>query len=182
MKLTLQNVGPITEAELTFGDLTVLVGPQASGKSIALQMLKLMVDAGSVQEVMTKQGLDWSGKSAGSFSMPTSARGCAISGMTQKAAFRGKASRLISANWLAAASGTRQSRCSSFPRNACSLCATVGRDRSPTTPLATRSQFAVQREIAQACRGVCGAARTFPQERRLKWEFREMLKTPSSVV
>jgi hypothetical protein len=62
MILTLANVGPITEAELRFADLTVLVGPQASGKSIALQMLKLMVDTGCVQEEMRRHGLDWSGK------------------------------------------------------------------------------------------------------------------------
>jgi len=62
MKLKLQHVGPITDAELAFGDLTVLVGPQATGKSIALQMLKLMVDTGYVQDIMTRHGLDWSGK------------------------------------------------------------------------------------------------------------------------
>jgi hypothetical protein len=61
MKLKLQHVGPITEAQLAFGDLTVLVGPQASGKSIALQMLKLMVDTGQVQEKLTKHGMDWRG-------------------------------------------------------------------------------------------------------------------------
>jgi ABC-type transport system involved in cytochrome bd biosynthesis fused ATPase/permease subunit len=45
-----RSVGQIAEASLTFGDLTTLVGPQATGKSIALQLLKLMVDAGQVQE------------------------------------------------------------------------------------------------------------------------------------
>jgi energy-coupling factor transporter ATP-binding protein EcfA2 len=61
MKLKLQHVGPIAEADLTFGDLTVLVGPQASGKSIALQMLKLVLDTASVQDIMKRYGLDWSG-------------------------------------------------------------------------------------------------------------------------
>jgi hypothetical protein len=60
MALKLRYLGPIKEADLIFGDLTVLVGPQASGKSIALQMLKLMVDTGYVQEIMAKHGLDWS--------------------------------------------------------------------------------------------------------------------------
>ncbi|MBI3415145.1 MAG: AAA family ATPase [Verrucomicrobia bacterium] len=58
--LKIQNLGQIKEANLTFGDLTVLVGPQATGKSIALQLLKLMVDAGQVQEEMRLYGLDWS--------------------------------------------------------------------------------------------------------------------------
>src|SRR5216684_6549474 len=60
--LNIQNLGQIKEASLTFGDLTVLVGPQATGKSIALQLLKLMVDAGQVQEEMAKYGLDWEHK------------------------------------------------------------------------------------------------------------------------
>ena len=62
MKLELRHVGPITKAELSFGDLTVLVGPQASGKSIALQMLRLMVNNGYVQHWMTEYGLDWLNK------------------------------------------------------------------------------------------------------------------------
>src|SRR5271156_2077278 len=60
--LNIRNLGQIKEASLSFGDLTVLVGPQATGKSIALQLLKLMVDAGQVQEEMGRYGLDWGHK------------------------------------------------------------------------------------------------------------------------
>jgi AAA domain, putative AbiEii toxin, Type IV TA system/AAA ATPase domain len=60
--LNIQNLGQIKEANLSFGDLTVLVGPQATGKSIALQLLKLMLDAGQVQNEMGKYGLDWEHK------------------------------------------------------------------------------------------------------------------------
>jgi hypothetical protein len=60
--LAIKDLGQIKEASLTFADLTVLVGPQATGKSIALQLLKLMVDAGQVQNEMGRYGLDWSGK------------------------------------------------------------------------------------------------------------------------
>lgn len=59
--LSLHNVGPISDANLTFGDLTVLVGPQATGKSIALQFLKLLVDKGRVQQQMKQYGIDWEG-------------------------------------------------------------------------------------------------------------------------
>ena len=62
MKLHLKNIGPIREAHLTFRDLTVFVGPHATGKSIALQFLKLMVDAGHVQNELGRYGLDWSGE------------------------------------------------------------------------------------------------------------------------
>jgi hypothetical protein len=60
--LKIQNLGQIKEANLSFGDLTVFVGPQATGKSIALQLLKLMVDAGQVQDEMSRYGLDWEHK------------------------------------------------------------------------------------------------------------------------
>ena len=58
--LSIEHLGQIREATLEFGDLTVLVGPQATGKSIALQILKLIVDAGQVQGEMQRYGLDWS--------------------------------------------------------------------------------------------------------------------------
>jgi len=60
--LKIRNLGQIRKANLSFGDLTVLVGPQATGKSIALQLLKLMLDAGQVQDEMSKYGLDWEHK------------------------------------------------------------------------------------------------------------------------
>lgn len=60
--LKIKHVGQIREASLAFGDLTVLVGPQATGKSIALQMFKLMVDARQVQVELSRYGLDWSRK------------------------------------------------------------------------------------------------------------------------
>jgi hypothetical protein len=60
--LNIEHLGQIRSANLEFGDLTVFVGPQATGKSIALQLLKLMVDAGQVQSEMSRHGLDWGGK------------------------------------------------------------------------------------------------------------------------
>lgn len=60
--LTLKNIGQINEVDLRFGDLTVLVGPQASGKSISLQWLKLVLDTGLIQEQLHTYGLDYSGK------------------------------------------------------------------------------------------------------------------------
>jgi hypothetical protein len=64
MHLQLKNIGQINNADIRFGDLTVFVGPQATGKSIALQFLKLVLDMGYVQEEMTRYGLDWSGRLA----------------------------------------------------------------------------------------------------------------------
>jgi len=60
-RLTLKNIGQIQEADLSFGDLTVLVGPQASGKSISLQWLKFLLDAGLIQQQLHTYGLDYGG-------------------------------------------------------------------------------------------------------------------------
>jgi predicted ATPase len=47
--LELKNIGQISHAELQFGHLTVLVGPQASNKSIIVQWLKFLLDASHIQ-------------------------------------------------------------------------------------------------------------------------------------
>lgn len=57
--LHVSQVGPIQDANVEFGDLTVLVGPQASGKSIFLQLFKLLADAGAVLAQLKRYGLDW---------------------------------------------------------------------------------------------------------------------------
>lgn len=60
--LRLKCVGQVVDADLRFGDLTVLVGPQASGKSIALQWLKLLQDTGLIQQQLDTYGLDYAGE------------------------------------------------------------------------------------------------------------------------
>lgn len=62
MKLRLQNVGQLRDATVEFGDLTVLVGPQASGKSIFLQFLKLCLDSRRIVKDLTDYGMDWQGQ------------------------------------------------------------------------------------------------------------------------
>lgn len=61
--LQVSQLGPIKSANIDFGDLTVLVGPQASGKSVLLQTLKLMLDHRSVSGTLRREGYDWQGKS-----------------------------------------------------------------------------------------------------------------------
>ena len=60
--LRLKNIGQITDANIDFGDLTVLVGPQASGKTITLQWLKLLQDTGLIQQQLDTYGLDYAGQ------------------------------------------------------------------------------------------------------------------------
>lgn len=58
-RLTLTSLGQIREADIVFGDLTVFVGEQASGKSILLQLVKLISDAGGITQTLKKHGFDW---------------------------------------------------------------------------------------------------------------------------
>jgi putative AbiEii toxin of type IV toxin-antitoxin system len=59
-KLRLEGIAQLRRADIDFGDLTVLVGPQATGKSIALQFLKLLLDTGYIQGELSRYDLDWS--------------------------------------------------------------------------------------------------------------------------
>ena len=61
--LRLTSLGQIREADISFGDLTVFVGEQASGKSILLQLMKLISDAGNITQTLKKHGFDWQKKS-----------------------------------------------------------------------------------------------------------------------
>lgn len=57
--LKVENFGPIRSADVRFGNLTVFVGPQATGKSIFLQLLKLLVDTKHVKSEFRRAGIDW---------------------------------------------------------------------------------------------------------------------------
>lgn len=60
-RLEVHDLGPIRDASVELADLTILVGPQASGKSIFLQTLKLAIDHASIRSRLTIQGVDWHG-------------------------------------------------------------------------------------------------------------------------
>lgn len=52
--LKVKNFGPLGIADVTFGDLTFLVGPQASGKSLFLELLKYIIDKEFVLSTLRK--------------------------------------------------------------------------------------------------------------------------------
>ena len=56
-RIRASRIGPVQAADIRFGDVTVFVGPQATGKSILLQLLKLLVDKRAVHETMKRFGL-----------------------------------------------------------------------------------------------------------------------------
>lgn len=61
--ISIRSLGPMDQADVEFGDVTILVGPQASGKSIFLQLVKLVLDSGNIIKTIKKYGFDWQGKS-----------------------------------------------------------------------------------------------------------------------
>jgi hypothetical protein len=58
--LEIRNLGPIRNVSLELGDLTLLVGAQGTGKSIALQLLKLAHDSLAIARNARDNSLTWS--------------------------------------------------------------------------------------------------------------------------
>ncbi len=56
---TLNKSERIKEANINFGDLTLFVGPQASGKSILIQLLKLIIDKTQIRGTFEGYGYIW---------------------------------------------------------------------------------------------------------------------------
>lgn len=65
--LTLENFAHIRNASVDFGDLTLVIGPQATGKSLFLQWAKLAYDAADVIKNFRQYGLSYSPDSPGDF-------------------------------------------------------------------------------------------------------------------
>ncbi|WP_262249854.1 ATP-binding protein [Parapedobacter soli] len=59
MEIKVGDIGPINKAEIDFGDLTLFVGPQASGKSILLQLVKLLIDKDQIRRTLEQYGYVW---------------------------------------------------------------------------------------------------------------------------
>jgi predicted ATPase len=57
--IKIRSLGPIEQADITLGDLTLLVGPHASGKSILLQMIKLIEDRNNIHSILKKNNFEW---------------------------------------------------------------------------------------------------------------------------
>ena len=60
-QLNIKNLGQIKSANIDFGDLTLFVGSQATGKSILLQLIKLLVDGENISSTLIKDGYYWRG-------------------------------------------------------------------------------------------------------------------------
>lgn len=56
--LEVKNFAQVEHAKIEFGDLTVLVGPQATGKSLLLQWFKMAIDSSEVIAALKEAGHD----------------------------------------------------------------------------------------------------------------------------
>jgi energy-coupling factor transporter ATP-binding protein EcfA2 len=63
MNFGIQKMGQFSDVSVEFGDFTLLVGAQGTGKSIFLQMFKLLQDQDYVKNTMNQFGQDWSKQS-----------------------------------------------------------------------------------------------------------------------
>ncbi|HOO64640.1 MAG TPA: AAA family ATPase [Synergistaceae bacterium] len=63
MNFRISDIGQFAEASVAFGDLTLLVGAQGTGKSIFLQLFKLSQDQDFVKNMMNQFGQDWDKRS-----------------------------------------------------------------------------------------------------------------------
>jgi len=175
--LGIQNLGQVKEANLSFGDLTVLVGPQATGKSIVLQLLKLMLDAGQVQDEMSRYGLDWEHK------LPEFLDAYLGEGMraiwqegVSSIAWEGK---LVDMPQMARRKRARKEETLFFIPAQRVLTLRDGwprpfTDYTPGDPFAVREFSEKLRVLVEQEFGATGDL--FPQERRLKREFRDLLQ------
>ncbi len=64
--LHVKNFAHLSPLTLEFGDLTIFVGPQATGKSLLLQLFKLILDQGAIAHSLKRHGFVWSGDFAAS--------------------------------------------------------------------------------------------------------------------
>lgn len=55
-QLEITRFGPIKQCNIQFGDMTVMVGPQATGKSLFLQFLNLILDYPAISKTLKSYG------------------------------------------------------------------------------------------------------------------------------
>jgi hypothetical protein len=176
MHLKLHKVGQIEEADIKFGDLTVFVGPQATGKSIALQFLRLLLDTGHVQHEMARHGLDWSRSLPEFFD--------AYFGEGMRGIWRGAESRVewngadVDMNKLTKRMRKIQPEKLFFIPAQRVLTLRDGwprpfSDYSPGDPFAVRE---FSERLRQLVEDFGTSDNLFPQDRRLKSEFRDLLE------
>jgi len=175
-RLVVSNFGQIKQADIEFGDLTVFVGPQATGKSIALQLLKLLVDKGTVVQTLRRYGDDWQ-RDYGKFINIYFGEGMRRL-VNKKTAIEWRGETV---DWSALTSLKNRAKTEKLFYIPAQRVLTVGRgwprpftDYSPGDPFAVRDFSEKLRLLME--KDLSKSESLFPKTNRLKAEEREMLK------
>ena len=175
---TLENVGQISKACVRLGDLTVLVGPQATGKSVFLQLFHLNKDYQFVRNTLKRHGYDWK-KDWGQFLDLTLGEGmCGLWSETSKVLCDNKPQDLP-ANVLGAGKGKNLRHCFYIPAQRV-LVMQNGWPRAFTTfqmkdPYVVRNFGEDLRLLMEAGLG-SGEEGLFPKDGKLKKGLRHLLQ------
>lgn len=186
--LRIENFGPIDTAELALGDVNVLVGPQATGKSLAMQCLKLLIDQEAIQRKMKDANLRWGGKDAGRVFADLyfgEGVGQRWDGDPAKPTTLSYGRRTIDLKALGRTPGVNTKRRQSHDRESVFL---IPAQRVLVMERGWPSRFIdfspgdpfVVRDFSESLRNLLdderfGEQRIFPQQGRLKKEFRDLL-------
>ncbi len=170
--LRARRFAQVSDATIQFGDLTVLVGPQATGKSVLLQLLKLAVDGGRIAGTLKENGFAWSSRE--DF--------CGVyfgEGMSQ--AWTDKTVVTFDGRRVSVPPGKTQygpGRLFYIPAHR-TLSVAEGwplgfRSYKPDTPFVVRDFSEQLLQLLTTKRGIEGDV-VFPQKRRLKRQFRDLI-------
>jgi hypothetical protein len=172
-RLEIRHFAQIAQADVELGDLTVLVGPQATGKSLALQLLKLCLDGPRVRHELADNGFTWS--KTDEFIERVFGEGMKARSRSTRVRFR---SRTLSISDLAWDEGRSASSDKLFYIPAQRALTIAGgwpdafRAGPPGTPYVVRR---FSEGLADVLRRAGPGARLFPLDSKLKGALRDMI-------
>ncbi|MBN1611128.1 MAG: AAA family ATPase [Polyangiaceae bacterium] len=171
--LVVENLAQLRRVDVRFGDLTVLVGPQATGKSLILELLKLAVDAPRIAGILRDKGFGW--RDRRDFCAVYFGEGMSDAWTSQtRVQFEG---RLVSCPPRRISRGDT-ARLFYIPAHR-ALSVAEGwpagfRSYKPDTPFVARDFSEKLLELLTTQRGADQDV-VFPQDRRIKQQFRELI-------
>jgi len=172
--LTVRNFAQIKEASIRLEDLVIVIGPQATGKSLVLEFLKLALDRNRIVRTLKRHGYSW--ETPGDFPALYFGGGFENSWTADTAIIYGD--QLISLQQVASARGYEGEDAVFYIPAHRTLTIAEGWPRAFTqfqieTPyVAKRFSEALLTALNQ---GLVGKGKIFPHERRLKDPFRELI-------
>ncbi len=174
--IRVQHFGPISEGRVTFGDLTLFVGPQATGKSLLLQLLKLLLDVAPIRAELKRFNMRWKGLE----NFLELYFGEGMSGVYSSDSVIEHDDRTVRLEEYVRRGGTRQTDESLFYIPAQRVVTIREGLTRPFTDYRAGDPFVVREfseKLHQLIQSEFGQARVlFPQPKRLKKEYRDLIE------